>query len=143
MSTSTPGRRLLFESKVGRLQADAGGFLRIDWSSEPRTLAELQHFCEQIVQALKHHSWARALGNQAHMRPFTAEEQQWIAREWLPRVVREGGYRFGALVVSADVLVRLATAYVTTNVQGLPLTYRSFETEAAALQWLAQQPERP
>jgi hypothetical protein len=44
------------------------------------------------------------------------------------------------VVVSPDVLVRLATAFVTTNVQGLPLVYRTFDTEAQAMQWLAQQP---
>lgn len=143
MTTSSPAPQPFFANPAGQLLADAGGFLRIDWSPEPRTLAELQQFCEQIVQGLRRHGWSRALGNQARMRPFSPEEQQWITREWLPRVVREGGYRHGALVVSPNVLVRLATAYVTTNVHGLPLTYRSFEHEAEAVKWLLQQPARP
>ncbi|WP_046243895.1 hypothetical protein [Hymenobacter terrenus] len=71
------------------------------------------------------------------MRSFTAAEQQWVAHKWLPRAV-EGGYRRGAVVVSPNVLVRLATAYVTTNVQGLPLVYRSFDSEAEAVRWLLQ-----
>jgi hypothetical protein len=40
------------------------------------------------------------------------------------------------------VLVRLATAYVTTHVQGLPLAYRSFDTETEAVRWLLDQPGR-
>ena len=73
------------------------------------------------------------------MRAFPTAEQQWIAREWLPRAATEGGYRFGAIVLSEDVFTRLATAYVTTSVQGLPLVYRTFTDEAAAVAWLCQQ----
>ena len=132
-----------FENNAGQLLEDPAGLLRINWSTRARTLPELQDFCEHILLAMQRNRWARALGNQRDMTPFSPAEQQWIAQHWLPRMVREGGYRFGALVVSPHVMVRLATAYVTTNVQGLPLVYRSCETETEALQWLLQQPIRP
>lgn len=134
---------LFFENNAGQLREDPAGFLRIDWSSRTRTLPELQDFCEHMLLGLQRNRWARALGNQRDMLPFSPAEQQWVTQSWLPRMVREGGYRFGALVVSPNVMVRLATAYVTTTVQGLPLVYRSFEREDEALQWLLQQPERP
>lgn len=134
---------LLFENTAGQLLADPAGFLRANWSREARKLADTQALFEQMLRSLKQRGWGRILVNQNGMRPFTPAEQQWVAHEWLPRAVREGGYRFGAVLVSPDVLVRLATAYVTTNVHGLPLVYRSFENEAEALRWLQQQPARP
>lgn len=77
------------------------------------------------------------------MQPFSQSEQHWVAHDWRPRAVREGGYRHGAVLVSPNVLVRLATAYVTSHVQGLPLVYRSFDADADAGRWLPQQPARP
>ncbi|MBF9221659.1 hypothetical protein [Hymenobacter ruricola] len=131
---------VLFENAAGRLLADPVGFLRATWSPGPRTLADTQALFEQMLRGLQQQRWSRILINQLAMPPFSPAEQQWIARTWLPRAVAEGGYRHGAVVVSPDVLVRLATAFVTTTVQGLPLVYRSFDTEAAAAAWLAQQP---
>ncbi|MBD2723830.1 MULTISPECIES: hypothetical protein [Hymenobacter] len=131
---------LLFENTAGQLQADPAGFLRATWGPRRRTLAETQALFNQMLRCLQQHGWGRILINQLTMPPFSPTEQQWIAQHWLPRAVTEGGYRYGAVVVSPDVLVRLATAFVTTSVQGLPLTYRSFDTDAAATAWLAQQP---
>ncbi|MDO7851166.1 hypothetical protein [Hymenobacter convexus] len=135
-----PGPELLFENNAGRLTADSAGFLRTTWSSQPRTLADTQALFNAMLRGLEQRRWSRILVNQAQMTPFTPAEQQWVAQNWLARAVTEGGYRFGAVVVSPHVLVRLATAFVTTNVQGLPLTYRTFDTEAQATAWLAQQP---
>jgi hypothetical protein len=70
------------------------------------------------------------------MLPFSAAEQQWVAQHWLPLAVQVGGYRYGAIVVSADTYARLATAYITTNVGGLPMRYRSFDDASQAIAWL-------
>lgn len=130
----------LFTNRAGQLAADPTGFLRVHWGRELRQLADTQALLEQVIVELQRHHWGRILINQTLMLPFTPAEQQWIAAGWLPRAVREGSYRHGAVVVSPAVLVRLATAFVTTNVQGLPLTYRSFDTEADAERWLRRQP---
>ncbi|WP_201979632.1 hypothetical protein [Hymenobacter rubidus] len=130
---------LLFKNAGGELLADPAGYLRANWSAGPRTAADTRALFEQMLQQLRQRRWDRILVNQVGMQPFTSAEQQWIAINWLPRAVQEGGYRFGAVVVSNDVLVRLATAFVTTHVQGLPLVYRSFENEVEAVQWLVKQ----
>ena len=141
MSPATP--LLLFKNNAGQLLADSAGFLRVNWAAQPRTLAETRALFGSMQRELQQHRWSRILINQVGMAPFTQAEQQWVAHEWLPQAVQVGGYRHGAVVVSHDVLVRLATAYVTTNVQGLPLTYRSFDRDADAVQWLTQQPASP
>lgn len=131
---------VLFTNPAGQLLADPAGFLRVAWGSQPRSSQATKALFEQILLQLRRQQWSRALINQVGMQPFTPADQQWIAYDWLPRAV-QGGYRHGALVVSADVLVRLATAYITTHVQGLPLTYRSFDSDADAVRWLGKQPK--
>ena len=110
------------------------------WSDAPRTLADTQGLLNHLAQALRQRGWAKVLANQIAMRSFSPAEQEWISQEWLPQAVQAGGYRYGAIVVSTDTYARLATAYITTSVQGLPMRYRSFDQEAEAAAWLAQQP---
>ena len=131
---------LLFSNAAGQLLADPSDFLRAHWTAQPRNLADTQALFTNMALALQQYGWRRILINQVAMRPFSAAEQQWVSQEWLPEAVREGGYRAGALVVSTDTYARLATAYITTSVGGLPLRYRSFDTEAEAVTWLLQQP---
>ncbi|RAK62679.1 hypothetical protein [Hymenobacter edaphi] len=128
-----------FANAAGRLSLDPAGFLRAHWSRGPRRLADTQALFEHMARALQEQGWGRILINQVEMPPFTTPEQQWVARHWLPQAVQQAGYRFGAVVVSPQVLTRLATAYITTHVQGLPLLYRSFERDEDAAAWLLAQ----
>ncbi|RZL07844.1 MAG: hypothetical protein EOO62_16455 [Hymenobacter sp.] len=129
---------LLFTNPAGRLLADPAGFLRVYWSAQPRTLAYTQALFTSMSEALQQRGWSRILVNQVAMRPFSPAEQQWITQEWLPQAVQQSGYRRGAVVVSTDTYARLATSFITTNVGGLPLRYRSFDQEAMAAEWLGQ-----
>lgn len=131
---------VLFENLAGQLVADPAGFLRLNWSATPRTIADTQGLLNHLAQALQQRGWGRVLANQTEMLSFSPAEQQWISQEWLPRAVQTGGYRHAAIVVSTDTYARLATAYITTSMQGLPMRYRSFDQEAEAAAWLSQQP---
>ncbi|RYY19601.1 MAG: STAS/SEC14 domain-containing protein [Cytophagaceae bacterium] len=133
---------VLFENPAGQLAADPAGFMRMTWSGAPRTLADTQGLLTHLAQALRQRGWAKVLANQIDMRSFSPTEQEWISQEWLPQAVHTGGYRYGAIVVSTDTYARLATAFITTSVQGLPMRYRSFDQEAEAAAWLAQQPSQ-
>ena len=135
-----PELPLLFHNAAGRLQEDSAGFLRTYWTAQPRTLADTQALFTSMSTALRQRGWSKILVNQVEMQPFLPAEQQWIAQQWLPLAVRESGYRYGAIVLSADIFARLATAFITTSVGGLPLRYRSFDQVADAAAWLRQQP---
>ena len=127
---------VLFKNPAGQLLADPAGFVRMTWSAAPRTLADTQGLLTQLAHALQQRGWGKVLADQTLMSSFSPAEQQWIAQEWLTPAVQESGYRYGAIVVSTDTYARLATAFITTNVQGLPLRYRSFDQEAEAAAWL-------
>lgn len=127
---------VLFKNPAGQLAADPVGFVRMTWSAAPRTLADTQELLTELTQALRQRNWGKVLANQTVMPSFSPAEQLWIAQQWLPPAVQVHGYRYGAIVVSTNTYARLATAFITTNVQGLPLRYRSFDDEAHAAAWL-------
>lgn len=131
---------VLLQNAAGQVLVDPAGFLRLEWDSQPRTFAHIQAMFTTAAQALAQRGWSRILINQVAMIPFSPQEQQWISTEWLPAAVTVSGYRVGAIVVATNVLTRLATAFITTNVSGLPLRYRSFDTEEDAISWLLSQP---
>jgi hypothetical protein len=133
MAAASP---VLFQNPAGQLAADPRGFLRLTWSATPRTLADTQALLSHTISTLQQRGWSKMLGDQTAMLPFSAAEQQWVAQHWLPLAVQVGGYRYGAIVVSADTYARLATAYITTNVGGLPMRYRSFDDASQAIAWL-------
>lgn len=136
MAVSAP---LLFENPAGRLLAYPAGFIGMYWAAAPRALADTQALLNALAQALRQRGWGKVLAYQVNMQPFSSVEQQWISQEWLQPAVQESGYRYGAIVVSTNTYTRLATAFITTNVGGLPLRYRSFDSEDAAVAWLQQQ----
>ncbi|WP_375437674.1 hypothetical protein [uncultured Hymenobacter sp.] len=133
---------LYFQNAAEQLLEDSAGFLRANWNNSPRQSEEVRALFTHMIYALQRRNWSRIIINQVGMRPFSREEQHWVAQEWLPMAV-QAGYGHGAIVGSRDVMVRLATAYITTHMQSLPLIYQSFETEAEALEWLLRQPHSP
>jgi hypothetical protein len=130
---------ILFSNAAGLLQADPAGFLRVDWGPGPRTLTDTGALFAAITKGLIQYKWGKVLVNQVHMQPFSTQEQLWVAQEWLPYAVQEGGYRYGAVVVSTNEFTRLATAFITISVKGLPILYRSFDNEEQAVSWIVQQ----
>ena len=88
------------------------------------------------AQALSRRQWANILVDQRQMTPFTPAEQAWMTGEWLPKAVREYGYRHGAVLVAHNVFARLAMTQLVLSTRDLPHTYRTFEDEDEALAWL-------
>ena len=136
---TAPAPTLVFENAAGRVEADPAGFMRSYWGPNVRTLADTQAFMRGLSQGMRRYGWPWVLINQVVMPAYTPEEQAWITQEWLPAAVREAGYRAGAIVLATNIYARLATAFVTTNVHGLPIRYRSFDEETTAIAWLLKQ----
>lgn len=138
--TQVSAPTIFFENIAGRVLVQPAGYLCSCWSASPHSLADTQALLLHVSKGLRHYSWGKVLSNQLEMPPFTAEEQAWITQEWLPHAAHEAGYRTGAILLTNNLYARLATAFVTTHVQGLPVRYRSFDNEADATAWLLGQP---
>jgi hypothetical protein len=62
-----------------------------------------------------------------------------MVNDWLPRAVRDAGYRYGAVVVAHNVFARLAMTGIVMTSRKLGHLYRNFEHEPDAIAWLLGQ----
>ena len=134
-----PTRSLYFENSVGRLWEEPAGYLRLEYTPTARETLQFRAILTHLAQALSRHGWGRVLIDQREMAPYTPAELAWMGEEWLPRAVLDFGYRFGAAVVAHDVFARLAMNQLVLANRSLPHTYRTFEGEAGAVEWLLAQ----
>jgi hypothetical protein len=133
-----PGRSLYFENSAGRIWEEPAGYIRLEYRAGVREPVQFRALLTHSAQALKRRSWDKMLVDQRDMSPFNPGEQDWMTNEWLPRAVHESGYRYGAIVVAHNVFTRLATNQFIMASRELPHTYRTFETEGAAVAWLLE-----
>ena len=135
MPTGT--RTIYFKNSAGCVWEEPEHYLRLDYYAGPRQEGEFKALLTHARQAMQRHGWSRLLINQQQMKAFTPTEESWMINEWLPQAVRENGYRHGAVVVAHDVFARLAMTSLVLTSRQLGHTYRNFENEAEAADWLA------
>ena len=130
-------RTIYFENGVGRIWEEPTTYLRLEYRPGPREEVQFRALLNHLGQALVRRGWNSILVDQRDMTPFSPGEQAWMLTEWLPRAVREHGYRYGAVLVAHNVFARLAMTPLVLGGRELGHTYRTFETEAEAEAWLA------
>jgi len=130
---------IYFKNTVGAVWEEPAGYLRLEYYPGPRQEAQFRALLTHVRQAMQRHGWSRMLVNQQQMSPFTISEEAWMTTEWLPQAVRESGYRHGAVVVAHDVFARLAMTGLVMTSRKLGHTYRNFENEKEAADWLLTQ----
>ena len=108
-------------------------------SPGPRQLHHLQAFLTHTGQLLRLRGWNKLLGDQRLMAPFTPQESQWIVDYWLSAEQR-GSAVYGAVLLPNDVFARLSVSQVMTEAKAAALTYRLFDSEDTAREWLRQLP---
>ncbi|MBF9223541.1 hypothetical protein [Hymenobacter ruricola] len=132
--------RLYFENPVGRLLEHPDGYALVQYAAGARDLPTFQAFLTHTRQLLHRHQWHKMLADQRHMAPYTDEERAWIHEFWLASSASDGYELFGAIVIPADVFARLSLNLVMNDTQQSALTYRLFDEEAEAVEWLKQLP---
>lgn len=132
-------RTIYFKNNAGCLWEEPQAYLHLEYYGGARNEAQFQALLNHARQALMRHGWRKMLINQQQMSGFTAAEETWMINEWLPRTVREAGYRYGAVVVAHDVFARLAMTSVVMAGRKLGHQYRSFGQADEAIAWLLKQ----
>ena len=130
-------RTIYFQNSAGGVWEEPAQYVRLAYYPGPRPEAEFRALLTHARRAMQRYGWGRLLINQQEMKAFTPAEESWMVQEWLPQAVREAGYRFGAVVVAHDVFARLAMSSLTLTSRQLGHTYRNFESEQEAAEWLA------
>ncbi|WP_460615469.1 hypothetical protein [Hymenobacter seoulensis] len=130
--------RVYYENSAGRASEDSAGVARLTYHPGPRDPEALAALLGHVTRLLARRGDGGLLVDQRGMSPFTPAEQTFLVQQWLPRAVAEGGYRFGAVILSENAVTRLATRSVTTAVRDIPVLYQYFELEADAVAWLLE-----
>ncbi|UOQ96255.1 hypothetical protein MUN81_13460 [Hymenobacter sp. 5317J-9] len=132
--------RLYFENPVGRLLEHPDGYALVQYAAGPRDFPTFQAFLTHTSQLLRRHNWHKMLADQRQMSPFTDEERNWIREYWLASSQTDGYELYGAVIIPADVFARLSLNLVMNDSQQSALTYRLFDAEPEAVEWLQQLP---
>ena len=131
-----PPRCLYYENGIGRIWEEPEGYLRLEYLPGPRETVQFRALLTHVSHALLRQRWSKMLVDQRDMAPLSSSEQEWMSNEWLPRAVTESGYRYGAVLVARNVFARLAMNQFVMANRNLGHTYRTFEAEDAAVEWL-------
>ncbi len=126
---------LYFESPAGRLYYHSAGYVRLAWSAERLSLAILEAYYEQALALLRSTNCRRILSEHGQRAPLSAEAQQWIATNWIPRAISLAQTRHCAIVEGANPLHRLATRSVVTAAP-TEFKFKWFDNFSAAEAWL-------
>ncbi|GAA4509493.1 hypothetical protein GCM10023172_43070 [Hymenobacter ginsengisoli] len=129
---------IYFENAAGRLLEHPDGYVRFEYFPGKRKLTDLQALLTHTGQLLKRNNWNKLLGDQRLMTPFTPEESAWIVDYWLDRARQRPGGIYGAVILANDVFARLSMTQVMTDAKAAALTYRLFDSEEKAVEWLKQ-----
>lgn len=132
-------RTIYFENSVGRIWEEPQEYLRLEYRAGPREEIQFRSLLNHLAQALARRGWNSILVDQQAMTPFSPSEQAWMGSQWLPRAVRDSGYRYGAVVAAHNVFARLAMTQLVLGSRDLPHTYRTFENDAEGVAWLLEQ----
>lgn len=109
----------------------------IEWQgwAEP---AEFRGANDALVQAIKDHGATRVLGDSGQIKVIQKSDQDWVNRDWFPRILAAGLTRL-AMVQPASGLAKMNIDDMVSRVAGqLDVAY--FATLGEARVWLASPP---
>lgn len=124
-----------YQNEAGRLLYNTAGYVHLAWSAERISQAALEAFYEQTLALLLRTSATKILSEHGGRRPLSAEAQQWIATNWVPRAIAEADFGYCAIVEGEDPIHRLATQSVI-SISPTQLLYKRFSEVAEADAWL-------
>jgi hypothetical protein len=126
-----------FESLAGRLYYNnVAGYVRLAWAPGRLTLDTIKAFYEQAMALLKSTGCRRVLSEHGQRAPISAEAQQWITTNWIPRVITEAKVRHCAIVEGANPMHRLSTQSIISTAPA-EFVFKRFDAIPEAEAWLA------
>lgn len=99
------------------------------------TSTQIRFVHEVVLSALEHHGFRKLFGDDRSLPTIHAEDQRWIAEDWMPRAVA-AGLRKCAGVYAKAYFGRISTEQVRARAPA-PLEIQMFHTPEQACAWLA------
>jgi stage II sporulation SpoAA-like protein len=99
--------------------------------------AEFAAANDAIIVALRQRGGSRALGDCREMRVIKQSDQDWVNRDWIPRILAAGLRRM-ALVIPKSGLALMNVQEIMSRVPGTKLDVAYFATVEEARDWLSR-----
>lgn len=126
---------VFFRNSAGSVVFHSAGFVRLAWTAERISLAELQAFYEQTLQLMLSAGVGRILSDHGQRQPLPAAAQQWLVTDWIPRAIRLARFHHCAIVEGQDPVHRLSTQGVVSSAPA-GVQFRRFDNRPEAEAWL-------
>jgi len=99
--------------------------------------AEFAAANDAIILALSQNGGSRALGDCTEMKVIKQSDQEWVNRDWMPRILAAGLRRM-ALVIPKSGLALMNVQEIMNRVPGTKMDVAYFGTIAEARDWLSR-----
>ena len=134
MNTAT----IFFHSPAGLVLEHAReGYAELRYLPSKRQPGDLAALLTHLGQLLLARNWHRFLSDNRQMTPYSADEKQWFASQWLTGAVPHPEPLTGVIVLPENVVARLSFLEMSMRASEAALRYRTFQQVDEALAYLA------
>jgi hypothetical protein len=131
---------IYFKNAAATLREHPDGYVLFEYQAGKRALTDFQAALTHTGNLLRLRGWYKIMGDQRLMSPFTEEETAWVMTYWLDQSRQRAGGIYAAVLLANDVFARLSATQLRHEAKASAMTYRLFEEETAAEQWLLSLP---
>lgn len=128
---------MFFQSPAGLVLEHAReGYAELRYLPSKRQPGELATLLTHLGRLLLARSWHKFLSDNRQMTPYSADEKQWFASQWLTGAVPHPNPLTGVIVLPTDVVARLSFLEMSMRASEASLRYRTFQRADEALAYL-------
>jgi hypothetical protein len=133
MNTAT----IFFHSPAGLVLEHAHeGYAELRYLPSKRQPGDLATLLTHLGRLLLARNWHRFLSDNRRMLPYSADEKEWFASQWLTGAVPHPDPLTGVIVLPEDVVARLSFLEMSMRASEASLRYRTFQQVDEALAYL-------
>ncbi|RZL15594.1 MAG: hypothetical protein EOO62_03595 [Hymenobacter sp.] len=128
---------IYFHSPAGLvLEHSLDRYAELRYLPTKRQPGDLATLLTQLGRLLLARGWHKFLSDNRQMTPYTNEEKQWFASQWLPGVVPRPTPLTGVVMLPEQVVARLSFLEMSMKAAEGSLRYRTFHELDEALSYL-------
>ncbi len=131
-TTAISVRNALGEEFIEIQHEEAYRGIYADWRGEV-TVEDVKQGAEKVLEQVQIHGCINLLNDNRELTGSWDGANEWIEKDWMPRVVAAGLQKF-AHMVSADIFAAMSVEEMVTRASGFEM--RIFEDEHEAKAWL-------
>lgn len=133
MSAST----IYFHSSAGLvLEHSLDRYAELRYLPSKRQPGELAALLTRLGQLLLARGWHKFLSDNRQMTPYSTDEKQWFASQWLSGIVPHPTPLTGVVVLPEQVVARLSFLEMSMKASESSLRYRTFQELNDAMSYL-------